>query len=565
MPGEPQPSARLPREEEVPELAASVRFEPTGGDDTIVVSVDGVPVSRASSATVELLRSMDGTLTEAELRDRFAPDESSEAFSRLVRRFRAAGLLRGSERRPAGRLAYRPPLTVQVATLRAPGAFARLELLLRPLLRRALLWPVGLLVLSGLVALAVQAGDAATALTSPLPLTDVLVVAIVLVSSTLVHELAHGLTLTRLGPRPRRAGVMLLYLTPAFFVDVTDAWRLPNRRGRVAVALAGPAVHVVVAASCALISIVVGDSAARRTLLVLACACVGVVAVNLIPFVRFDGYIALMSALDEPDLRSRAIRDATAALRRRLFGGREEPRQLSRWWSVPFGLASIVFPVALVLYAMARLCAAVSGGGVIGAISVLGVQLLVVAALGGTVLGWLRSVARSGVCRVRMICVVAAAVAATAVVGAVVTVPVTRAVGFVQVDREVLLVEPVSNPSSPAPPEHAAASLRTRGIVADAVVGTGDAQPGIPYVIDAPTAAVAPIVVPDAEIPVVVIGSVRVTSGVSLPAAGLARIDLGTQSVWSALWSTNVWAPVRTLLPSTEPAHTFSDQKEGSR
>ncbi|MBD8206454.1 MULTISPECIES: daptide biosynthesis intramembrane metalloprotease [unclassified Microbacterium] len=548
---------------EPPELAASVRFEPTGVDGAIVISVDGVPVSRASSSTVDLLRSMDGRVSEAELRVRFAPGHSSEAFALLVRRFRAAGLLRGAERRPAGRLTYRPPLTVQLATLRAPGAFARLEVLLRPLLRRGLLWPVGVLALSGLIALALQADVAARALTSPLPLADVLVVAVVLVSSTLVHELAHGLALTRLGARPRRAGVMLLYLTPAFFVDVTDAWRLPHRRGRVAVALAGPAVHVVVAAVCALIAAVVSDPATRQTMLVLACACAGVVAVNLIPFVRFDGYIALMSALDEPDLRSRAIRDATAALRLGLFGGPAEPRLLARRWTVPFGLASIVVPAGLVLYAVARLAAALSGGGVIGALAVLSVQLLVVAALGAVVLSWLGSALRSGVTRLRLVAVVVAAITATTVLGAVVSVPVTRAVGFVRVDGEVLLVEPVSNGSAPALPDHAAVSFRTRGIVADAALGAGVAQPVIPRVIDAPTDAVAPIVVPGARIPVFVLGTVRVDPGASLPDAGIARIDLGSRSIWEAMWFTNVWAPASALFPSPDGPLPHSDPKEG--
>ncbi len=128
--------------------------------------------------------------------------------------------------------------------------------------------------------------------------------------ATLFHEAAHGLTLTRLGGRPRRAGFMLFYLTPAFFVDVTDGWRLADRRHRVAIALAGPAVHATAAAVAMLAALGLPASTARETLLLLAISCTVVVLVNLIPFVRFDGYIALMSALDEPNLRGG--RSATA-------------------------------------------------------------------------------------------------------------------------------------------------------------------------------------------------------------------------------------------------------------
>ncbi|MFX5693168.1 hypothetical protein ABTE17_21040, partial [Acinetobacter baumannii] len=84
-------------------------------------------------------------------------------------------------------------------------------------------WPLAALIVAGLVALGAQAADVVAALTSPLPLVDVLVVAVVLVAATLLHEAAHGVTLAHGGGQPRRAGVMLLYLGPAFFVDVTDA------------------------------------------------------------------------------------------------------------------------------------------------------------------------------------------------------------------------------------------------------------------------------------------------------------------------------------------------------
>lgn len=71
------------------------------------------------------------------------------------------------------------------------------------------------------------------------------------------------------------------------------------------------------------------------------------VFVNLIPFVRFDGYIALMSALDEPNLRSRTMRDGADFLTRLLFGGQPSGRSVNTWWSVPFGVASLIAPVVL--------------------------------------------------------------------------------------------------------------------------------------------------------------------------------------------------------------------------
>ena len=62
------------------------------------------------------------------------------------------------------------------------------------------------LIIGGLVVLGLQAADAVAALTSPLRLLDVVIVALVLVFATFVHEAAHGVTLTHSGGRPRRAG-----------------------------------------------------------------------------------------------------------------------------------------------------------------------------------------------------------------------------------------------------------------------------------------------------------------------------------------------------------------------
>ena len=147
---------------------------------------------------------------------------------------------------------------------------------------------------------------------------------------------------------------MIFYLTPAFFVDVTDGWRLPDRRQRVAIALAGPAVHAAVAAVALLVALALPDTEVRQTLVLLALDCAAIVLVNLIPFVRFDGYIALMSALDEPNLRARTIRDGANSLTRFLFGGQKAAKSLNTWWSVPFGLASLLAPVVLVLFAVGR-------------------------------------------------------------------------------------------------------------------------------------------------------------------------------------------------------------------
>lgn len=557
-----RPPARAPHAALPPRLADTVRIEPAANGGHWLVSIDGVPVSRASSTVAATLSAMDGAAAVDDLRRRFAPDQEPEAFAALVERFRRAGLLEGSPRRPAGRVTYRPPLTIQLATLRAPLLFDRLHRLLRPLLRRWLVWPLAAIVVLGGVALLWQAETAARALTSPLPLADLGLVAAVMIAATLAHEAAHGLTLSHAGARPRRAGVMLLYLGPAFFVDVTDAWRLPSRASRVVVALAGPAVHAALGGAAALGALAVPDSDLRRALLVVACTCVTVVVVNLVPFVRFDGYLALMSALDEPRLRARAMGDAADALRRVLFGGPAGPRSFPRRWSVPFGVLSALVPTVIVGFAVERAVRALAGTGPVGAFLVLALQSFVVVAVGVRVARWLVACWRRGAGRFRF--VLLAAFLTAAALGAAASVPVddVRTTGFVVADDRVLLVSTDDSPASLPVADGSPVDLSTSGILS-AHVATGTAWATAPRRRAVPLSAFSPLEVSGVDVDAVVIGAVDVAESSELPVAGRASLRLGSRSALEAAWTTHVVEPASVLLSFLSPPDT--DTKETRR
>lgn len=545
--------AVAPRFTDVPRLADAVRLDESPDGAHWLVSVDGVPVSRASSSVAATLRAMDGATTLEELRRRFAPDQTPDAFATLVDRFRRIGLLSGTERRTAGRIAYRPPLTVQLATLRAPELFARLHRLVRPLLRGWLAWPLVALVAAGAVAFTMQSGVVVAAATSPMPLVDVVLIAVVLIAATLLHEAAHGLALAHGGARPRRAGFMLLYLGPAFFVDVTDAWRLPTRRARVAVALAGPAVHAVLGAAAAVAALAAPDAELHRALLVLAGACTLVVAVNLIPFVRFDGYIALMSAIDEPNLRARTMSDAASALRRLLFGGERAPRHLTRWWSVPFGVLCAVVPTVFVCTAIERVVRALTGAGPVGALVILALEAAVVVAVGLVVVRWLRGCWLRGRGRARFL-VVLGAIAAVVVWTAAATPCVqVRTVGFVtDRDRTVLVVPEGTTDLGPLV-NGTQVDLMTSGMLADATVAHGIVRAEAPENRVVAMTAFSPIDLPGVGVAARSVGAVELPSDISLPPAGRASLYLGSRSFLDAAWTSHVAEPAAVLLSFLNP------------
>lgn len=531
-----------------PLLAPGVVFEEVGEAGVWIALLQGVPSSRVSRAVVDLLTAMDGETTLRDLRTRFAASEPREDFLLLIQRFRASGLLAGDTKPPPGRVTYRPPFTLQFATLRAPAFFDRWNRLIVPLPRRGVLASLLVVLYLGLVAAAMQVSEIGDVLTMPVSLPGLVCVVAALSVMTLLHESAHGLALTRFGGEPRRAGFMLYYLTPAFFVDVTDGWRLSDRRQRVAVALAGPAVHAVAAAVALLAALVLPDPLIHQALLLLAVSCVAIVLVNLIPFVRFDGYIALMSALDEPNLRDRTIRDGVDFLTRILFGGPRTARSLDRWWSVPFGLACLVAPIALVLFAVSRVVRALAGGG-----PVLGVLVVVLEAavvlVGIVILSRaLRRVLRSGVSRLRFFAVGATLIASIVVVGAVIPLPVTATYGFVTRGDRVLLVQPGTAAEAEVP-DGAPVELMSAGLLASSRVGGGTIRPEPPMPTEVPWAVLVPVAADGVDVPATVIAGVDVDDGGgSTPPTGRAQVALGTRSLWQTLWATGVVSPLSALL-----------------
>jgi len=53
------------------------------------------------------------------------------------------------------------------------------------------------------------------------------------------HEFSHGLTCRHFGGQVKEVGFMLIYFSPAFYCDVSDAWMFPKRRQRMLVTFAG--------------------------------------------------------------------------------------------------------------------------------------------------------------------------------------------------------------------------------------------------------------------------------------------------------------------------------------
>lgn len=142
-----------------------------------------------------------------------------------------------------------------------------------------------------------------------------------LVFSKAFHELGHAYTAVRYGCRVPTIGIAFMALFPMPYTDVSDAWRLPLNRQRLAIGAAGIIVELALAILATLAWSFLPDGALRSAAFILATTTwLMTLSVNLSPFMRFDGYYMLADALGIDNLQPRAFAMARWQLRRWLLG-----------------------------------------------------------------------------------------------------------------------------------------------------------------------------------------------------------------------------------------------------
>jgi putative peptide zinc metalloprotease protein len=137
-----------------------------------------------------------------------------------------------------------------------------------------------------------------------------------------LHELGHAMAVRRWGGEVHEAGIGLLFLVPAPYVDASAAGAFPRRRQRAMVGAAG----IVVELSLAAIAFVLwqGTQPGLVHSVALGVMLVGAGSTLLFngnPLLRFDAYFVLCDVLDLPNLAARSNAWWAHHLRRLLLGG----------------------------------------------------------------------------------------------------------------------------------------------------------------------------------------------------------------------------------------------------
>ena len=164
---------------------------------------------------------------------------------------------------------------------------------------------------------------------------------------TTLHEFAHGLTCKHFGGHVHEMGFLLIYLQPAFYCNISDAWLFPEKSRRLWVTAAGAFFEMTLWALATVAwrltepATWVSDVA----LVIMATSAIKQVF-NLNPLIKLDGYYLLSDWLDMPNLRQRSFQYVGARFRR-LLGGDQSPQPeltlRERRISLGYGLVAVAF------------------------------------------------------------------------------------------------------------------------------------------------------------------------------------------------------------------------------
>jgi putative peptide zinc metalloprotease protein len=135
------------------------------------------------------------------------------------------------------------------------------------------------------------------------------------------HESSHGLTCKHFGGEVHSMGLMFLYLTPAFYVDVTEVWVSASRLERMATIIAGLWAEMILCGVAMVIwmNTQTGEWLHDFCYKFILLSGLALLVINLNPLIKLDGYYFLTEWLRIPDLKERSTAFLTGWVQRHLF------------------------------------------------------------------------------------------------------------------------------------------------------------------------------------------------------------------------------------------------------
>jgi multidrug efflux pump subunit AcrA (membrane-fusion protein) len=177
-----------------------------------------------------------------------------------------------------------------------------------------------------------------------------------LLAATLLHEFAHGLTCKRFGGEVREVGLLLIYLMPGMYCNVSDAWLFPSRGKRLLVTAAGCWCDLLVWSFAVFGWRLTPPGSFLNDLLWVTLSVLGArVLINVNPLIRLDGYYFLSDLVGVPNLQQQGMARVTAYLRWLLWGAARPQPDPRAGVLLGYGLANWLFGVSILAAVLASM------------------------------------------------------------------------------------------------------------------------------------------------------------------------------------------------------------------
>ena len=136
-----------------------------------------------------------------------------------------------------------------------------------------------------------------------------------------IHETSHGLVGKHFGAKIEKMGFGLLYFAPSFFCDATQVWVIGDKWARIATAIAGIWLDLVV---CFFATLVWWGTATGMALhdwayKIMMVTGIGVSLLNLNPLIKLDGYLIFSEFVAEPSLKESSTAYLSGWSRKHIF------------------------------------------------------------------------------------------------------------------------------------------------------------------------------------------------------------------------------------------------------
>jgi putative peptide zinc metalloprotease protein len=116
-----------------------------------------------------------------------------------------------------------------------------------------------------------------------------------------LHELGHVAAAIRSGVQPKSLGVSFYTVLPVMYTDLTSCWKL-NKKDRLKVNLAGIFMQLILGVIIFISAYFISEPFFKNILCKLLFVNYTIIFINLVPFMKFDGYWVLSDLFGVPDM-----------------------------------------------------------------------------------------------------------------------------------------------------------------------------------------------------------------------------------------------------------------------